>query len=121
VERKTDMRRPCENPDAILWHVASWGDRCPQALNTAKEIEPVNRKAGSADAAMSHLNDWSIPFGEVHQTARSLSLLREPLPSHCSVELQGSPQRNFSAGRCRCAGAANPCEALISRMVGRPF
>ena len=29
-----DMVRPCKELDAILQHVASWGDRCPHALKS---------------------------------------------------------------------------------------
>src|SRR5262245_52179999 len=33
-----DMVRPCVAPDAILQHVASWGDRIPHALNKGNAL-----------------------------------------------------------------------------------
>jgi hypothetical protein len=45
-----DMLRPCtRKSDAILRHVASWGDRFPMTVNTAKEALPVNQKSRSAN------------------------------------------------------------------------
>jgi hypothetical protein len=42
-----DMMRPWGKPDAILWHVASWGDRFPMAATTSKPGVFVNYELGS--------------------------------------------------------------------------
>jgi hypothetical protein len=45
--RISDMVRPCVAPDAILRHVASWGDRIPHALNKGNALCAVKVKAGA--------------------------------------------------------------------------
>lgn len=37
-------RHSSEKRDAILWHVASWGDRSPHEGRVAKLRMPVNRQ-----------------------------------------------------------------------------
>jgi hypothetical protein len=56
-----DMMRPCGKPDAILGHVALWGDRSPMDASTSKQGYFVNRgESGGADDRARHVATVSI-------------------------------------------------------------
>jgi hypothetical protein len=58
-----DMLRPCRKPDAILGHVASWGDRFPRARILPKAFVLSIGKPGSAGNAFVSGGLPSPPIG----------------------------------------------------------
>src|SRR5271168_3408452 len=59
-----DMARPCKERDAILQHVASWGDRFPISLAQPKRTASVKVRAGAiqsdAQYAVDSTNRWRL-------------------------------------------------------------
>ena len=71
-----------EKPDAILGHVAWWGDRFPMQLNTVEGMRLVNQEPGSVDNQA--CRGSSIPFDRT----RGLSRCQSPL---CFNSFSGQP------------------------------
>src|SRR5271168_1376917 len=52
-----DMARPCKERDAILQHVASWGDRFPISLAQPKRTASVKVRGGLLHGTEVRVND----------------------------------------------------------------